>query len=156
MVGVPSSSTFSLPHSFGSVPSSTAVTQGEAICSPSFPQNTLVPKATLVASSPWPHASWKMTPPNPLPMAAGITPDGHTGACSISIAVRAASRPTRAGSTRLSNSSKPISAPGPSKPDWFSVPLPATAWHPRRVYTRRSVTKRPSLLAMSTSCSLSR
>ena len=74
VVGVPSSSMFSLPHSPGMVPSSMAVTQGAAIVSPSLPANSLMPGCTLVASSEWPQASWKMTPPKPPAMTTGISP----------------------------------------------------------------------------------
>ena len=74
---------FSLPHSLGMVPSSMAVTQGAAICCPSLPAKTDVPGATLVASSAWPQASWKMTPPKPPAMTTGISPAAQYGAVSI-------------------------------------------------------------------------
>ena len=83
VVGVPSSSTCREPHSPGVTPSSMAVTHLLATCCPSLPQNSLRPKATLVASRLWPHASWKITPPKPLSMTTGITPAGHTGAWSM-------------------------------------------------------------------------
>ena len=43
-----------------------SVTSSLATFSLSFPANTEVPLATLVASNPWPQASWKITPPNSL------------------------------------------------------------------------------------------
>ena len=115
------------PHSLGIVPSSSAVTMGLAICWPSLPQNSELPSATCVASSEWPQASWKITPPKPLSMMTGITPAGHSSALSMVTAQRAASRAVASGSTYFSNSSKPRIAPGPSKPVWFSTPLLATA-----------------------------
>ena len=75
-----------------------AVTQGAAICWPSLPQNSLMLLATAVASRLWPQASWKITPPKPLPMTTGITPEGQKGAWSIFTAVLPARRPIRAGS----------------------------------------------------------
>jgi len=80
-----------------------AVTTGEAICCPSLPQNSLLPSATAVASSEWPQASWKITPPKPDSMATGITPAGQSGACSMVSAVRAAERAAASGSTSVSN-----------------------------------------------------
>ena len=81
-----------------------AVTTGEAMAWPSLPQNSLLPRATAVASREWPQASWKMTPPNPPAITTGISPAGHWPAFSMVRAVSAAARPAAAGSTR-SNSS---------------------------------------------------
>ena len=106
---------------------------GEAICCPSLPANSELPKATAVASSECPQASWKMTPPKPLSMTAHITPAGQGSACSMVTACFAARRPTSSGSTRLSNNSKPIIAPGLQLPVWLSPPAEATAVSARRV-----------------------
>ena len=144
---------FRLPHSPGMVPSSMAVTMGEAIRWPSFPANSELPNATAWASRECPQASWKITPPKPPSITTGITPAGHGSACSMVTARLAAIRACSATSTRPSNSSKPIIAPGDALPDWLS-PLPsATAEQAMRVYTRRSPVNSPSLLAISTSLS---
>ena len=58
------------------VPSSTSVTSGEATSSPDLPRNTDADFATRSASRPWPHASWKSTPPPPLLITTGNRPDG--------------------------------------------------------------------------------
>ena len=104
VVGVPSSSTLLEPHSLGIVPSSMAVTLSEAIFWPSFPQNSELPNATAVASSEWPQASWKITPPKPLPMTTGMRPAGQKSAWSFTTAACAALRASASTSTR-SNSS---------------------------------------------------
>ena len=80
---MPSSSKLSEPHSFCTVPSSTADTTVEAICSPSFPAYTEFPFATEVASSPCPQASWNITPPNLLSSTTGNFPLGADFASSI-------------------------------------------------------------------------
>ena len=105
VVGMPSSSMFRLPHSLGRVPSSTAVTMGEAMRWPSLPANSELPKATAAASSEWPQASWKITPPKPPSITTGITPAGQGSACSMVTACWAALRACSATSTRPENSS---------------------------------------------------
>ena len=77
----------------GIVPSSIAVILEDAICSPNLPVNTEFPLATDVASNECPHASWNITPPNPLSIATVIFPAGQFLAWSIVCAVFAACLP---------------------------------------------------------------
>ena len=91
--GVPSSSTLIEPQWFGNVPSSIAVTFEDAICLPKQSENTELPFATDVASNECPQASWNITPPNPLSIAAIILPAGQLRAFNITYAERAASLP---------------------------------------------------------------
>ncbi len=80
---VPSSSTAKAPHSSATVPSSIRVTRSLATCSPLRPANTEASFWMASASRPWPHASWKRTPPPPLPMTTGMVPDGAGRACKL-------------------------------------------------------------------------
>ncbi len=82
-----------------------------------------------------------------------MTPAGQGSAWSMVTALLAAMRACSATSTRPSNSSKPIMAPGDTVPVWLSPPPSATAEQAMRVYTRRSPVNRPSLLAICTSLS---
>jgi len=75
-VAMPSSSDSDEPQPWGVVPSSTYVTYGEAIGSPSSSLSTEARRATEIASTRWPSASWKTTPPQPLPRTTGIVPAG--------------------------------------------------------------------------------
>src|SRR5438132_5556650 len=54
-----------------------AVTMGLATAWPILPVKTVDPLPTKSASSPCPHASWKSTPPNSLPMMTAIWPGGR-------------------------------------------------------------------------------
>ena len=137
------------------VPSSMAVTQSAATFWPNFPQNSLLPTATEVASREWPQASWKITPPKPLSITTGMVPAGHTGAWSMVRACCAASLAMASGLILLLKISKPCMPPGDTPPVWFSVPLEAMAATFIRVYTRVSAVNSPSLLAIHTRCTLS-
>ena len=149
LVGVPSSSMLAEPQPLGMVPSSMAVTKGDAICCPSFPANTEAFLATAVASSPCPQASWKITPPKPLSMTTGIFPAGQGFAPSMVMAIRAAS--LAVSSTLIwSKSSKPTEPPGPRCPLCFSVAEDATASTVKRLRTRLSSAQTPSELATNT------
>ena len=119
--GLPSSSISIDPHSFGIVESSTAVTIGEAINSPSLPAKQLSPLLTALASSGCPHASWKRTPPHPLPITTGIFPDGHSLAVSINKAVSAAFFATSLGFALSLKKLISIWQPGPLNP--VSIPF---------------------------------
>ena len=101
------------PHSLRIVPSSTSVTSGDATCSPTLPRYTEAPLPTRSASSPWPHASWNSTPPEPALMTTGIEPDGAGRAFNFVIA-RSAATLAMSSTAWRSKSSKPIVWPS----DW--------------------------------------
>ena len=81
-------------------------------------------------------------------MATGMTPAGQYPASAITTACRAASRPVASGSTTCRNSSMPMRLPGPQVPVWVPPSLAsATARTYRRVRTRLSQARTPSVLA---------
>src|SRR5450759_2452646 len=73
----PSSSTSKEPQPLGNVASSTPVNSSLPTCSPRRPAYTVVSLAIASASSPWPQASWKSTPPPPALRTTVISPAGE-------------------------------------------------------------------------------
>ena len=145
--GLPSSSIFIEPHSLGIVPSSIAVTKLEAIFWPILLQYIEVPLATEVASRPCPHASWKITPPNPLSIITGNLPLGQYFAFTIVFAIRDASLPIASRSNPSINSN-PFIAPGLIEPDCISPSLEATELTMILFLTLLSSFQRPSEFAI--------
>ena len=144
--GRPSSSIAKQPHSPPIVPSSTSVTSGDATCSPRRPANTEAPLLTRSASSPWPQASWNITPPPPGPMTTVISPDGAGRASSLVIA-RCAAAWASSRTSYSSKSSKPTVRPTDSLPVCIPASPDATHDTENSVLTWSSPARVPSLLA---------
>ncbi len=97
----------------------------------------LAPLAMASASSPWPQASWKSVPPNPLASTTGMAPTGAGLLSSMMVAFSAAVRATRRAMSS-STSSNPALPPTVSWPVWMTSPRRATTWAMNRVRVRSS------------------